>query len=153
MMLREIDYDLLDSEGVQLLAAGRAMFHVAQPIAFGRTAQLGMGGGQAAADRTQAGMPLADVVEEGGPDQVVSYRLEACHMPGRVQTVPLVVAGLGEKGIGLGRREPSPDFVDFVRRQTGREHDRQETNREMTPGPRGGDRPRTQERFTVQSTQ
>ena len=153
MMLCEGNHDRLGPKGVQLLTAGETMSHVLPPFAAGSATELAIGRGETAADRSEAGMPLADDVKEGRPDQVFSPRFEDGHMSGRIQTMPLVIARLGKICFGFGHREPSADFLDLIRAQTRREQDRQESNGEMTPGPGGRDRRWAQERFTVQSTQ
>ena len=98
-------------------------------------------------------MPLADVMQECGPGQVRPERLEPGHIPGGIQTVPLVVSGLFEEYFTLEGGEPSANLIDLSRPQSFREDHREEPGGEMAPRPEGRSRRRPQESFTLQSTQ
>lgn len=100
-MTGKLNDDGLGSKTYQLSRAVGPVVHVRPPPSPGYTAELGIGRGEAAFDGTQSCPPLADVVEQSGSDEVASEGLTHGHVPGRLETVALVILWLGEEDPAL----------------------------------------------------
>lgn len=92
-------------------------------------------------------------MKESSPEEVAPERLLLCDLPGRLQTVALVIRRLSEEGLALRRRKPSPDLRHFLQGEAGGANYGKEAVGEVTPGSEGRNRRRAQESLALQSTQ
>src|SRR5690606_13337189 len=106
--------------------------------------------GEYAPDRPEIGVTLADIVEQGRPNQVGAVVRRSLDAAGRLVSVTLVGAGLAEeRSEGAGASgEPLLDLGDLVRTQRGSGNEVEEPRREVRPRPRH----RAQPRRDLQST-
>jgi hypothetical protein len=142
--------------GAKTLEFGRssdAMVRIFAPSAARHSAEFGVRRSQAASQGAQVGVPLADVVEKGSPDQILPFGLSLRRVDGGLQAMTLVEGRLGEKHDPLGVGEPSGDGIDLGLCQGRREQHGNEPVSKMAPGPEGRILRRTQESFALQSTQ
>jgi hypothetical protein len=94
------------------------MLKVGAPPAPGGATELGMDRGEASLERSQVRVSLADVVEQCRSDKIFSLWLPAEDMACRLQSVTLVISGLGEEGLAFLRRQPESDLIDLIRFET-----------------------------------
>src|SRR5690606_16032253 len=90
--------------------------------------------GQNPAQWPEAGMALADVVDEGGPNQITAIGVGGDHMERGGGAMPLVGLGLGGEGLlEMGLGEPAPDGIPLALVQAPGSYDVVETSREVGP--------------------
>ena len=113
MMPSEVNHCRFGSKDIELGAGNLPMVEVLLPSSLRPATDLDIGRHKAATHRAQVRMPLADVVQECCPDQVLAQRFTRRHELGGVKTVTLIMTGLCEEHVALRCSEPPSNLIDL----------------------------------------